>query len=97
MVQKFRKKPAIIEAVRYTGNNGRELHQWSNGAVVDSPVLEPSEHNPTGDYVQIKTIDTKDSYATAIVGDWVCKGIKGEFYPCKNEIFMELYEPAEQQ
>jgi hypothetical protein len=95
MVQKFRKKPAIIEAIRYTVNNGRELFQWSSGAVIDSPVLEPSEDNPTGDYVQIKTIDTKDSFATAVVGDWVVKGIKGEFYPCKDDIFMELHELAE--
>lgn len=92
MIQKFRKKSAIIEAIRYTGNNGLEIEKWSNNMVLQSPVIEQSEDNPTGAYVQIKTIDTKDSWAIAIVGDWVVKGIKGEFYPCKNDIFMELHE-----
>lgn len=90
---KFRRKPAIIEAIQYTGNNGRELNEWSNGAVIQSPVLEPSADYPEGSYVQIKTIDTDYSWAAAIIGDWVCRGIKGEYYPCKNSIFEELYEP----
>ena len=90
----FKKKPIVIEAIQYTGNNGRELGQWSNGAVIQSPVLEPSDDYPNGAYVQIKTIDTDDSWATAIIGDWICKGIKGEFYPCKNNIFQETYESS---
>lgn len=95
MVQKFRKKPAVIEAIRYTGNNGMEIEKWSNRMIIQSPVLEPSKENPTGEYVQIKTIDTNSSWATAIVGDWVLKGIRDEFYPCKDNIFMELHELAE--
>ena len=95
MIQKFKRKPAIIEAIQYTGNNGRELSEWSDERVIESPVVEPSDDNPTGAYVQIKTIDTDNSWATAGVGDWICKGIKGEFYPCKSQIFMGLYEPVE--
>lgn len=91
----FRKKPLTIEAMQYTGNNGATLNKWSGGKVIESPVLEPTDDNPTGEYVQIKTIDTDKSFATAVVGDWVCKGIKGEFHPCKNEIFEESYEKAE--
>lgn len=86
---KFRKKPVVIEAIQYTGNNGNELLQWSNGAVVQSPVLEPSEDYKDGSYVQIKTLE---GTMTAIIGDYIIKGVQGEFYPCKPDIFEQTYE-----
>lgn len=88
----YRKKPVVIEAIQYTGSNGWVLKQWSNGEVYSSPVLEPTENNPTGEYVQIKTLEC---VMTGIVGDYIIKGVKGEFYPIKAEIFLETYEPAE--
>ena len=94
-MKKFKRKPAVIEAIQYTGSNGLELHKWSNGAVIESPVVQPNEYSPTGAYVQIKTIDTSYSWATAVVGDWIIKGTHSEFYPCRNNIFIEIYEPIE--
>ena len=87
----FRKKPVVIEAIQYNGD-GNELYHWSNGAIVESPVLEPSENNPSGDYVQIKTLE-----GTMIGnrGDWIIKGVSGEFYPCKPDIFEKTYEKVE--
>lgn len=95
MIQKFRKKPVVIEATKYDGTNGRFLNEWSNGKVIESPILEPSEDYKDGRYVQIKTIDTDSSWATEIIGDWVIKGTKGEFYPCKPDIFELTYEILE--
>jgi hypothetical protein len=92
-MSKFRKKPIVIEAMEYTGNNGHDICQWSNDVVVESPVLEPTEDNPTGRYLQIKTLE---GIMTAIVGDSVIRGIRGEFYPCKDEIFTMTYEPVEE-
>ena len=89
MIQKFKKKPVEIEAIQYTGKNDFEIGKWSNGLVYPSPVLEPTENNPSGSYLQIKTLE---GVMTAIVGDWIIKGVKGEFYPCKNIIFLMSYD-----
>jgi len=100
MVQKFKKKPVEIEAIQYTGKNDFQIanwsndlvspiSKWSNDLVSPSPVLEPSENNQSGSYLQIKT---SEGVMTAIVGDWIIKGEKGEFYPCKNEVFLMTYD-----
>ena len=88
---KYRKKPVVIEAVQYNGENGWQIQQWS-AAIKESPVLEPTANNPTGSYLQISTLE---GVMTAIVGDWIIKGVKGEFYPCKPDIFEATYEPAD--
>ena len=90
-MKNYRKKPVVIEAIQITEQTYNEIRIWSDGKVYPSPVLEPSEDNPSGVYWQIKTID---SIATAVSGDWICKGIQGEFYPCKPDIFSQTYEPA---
>lgn len=88
-VKQYRKKPIVIEAIQYTGKNDDEIKRWSNGKVYCSPVLEPTDYNPTGDYLQINTLE---GVMTAIVGDYIIKGVKGEFYPCKADIFETSYE-----
>ena len=90
----FRKKPIVIEAVQFKGPNGGAIEQWSDDKVLASPVLEPTKDNPTGEYLQIKTLEGTMS---AIVGDWIIRGVKGEFYPCKSDIFEATYEPAPAQ
>jgi len=89
MIQKFKNKPVEIEAIQYTGKNDFEIGKWSNDLVYPSPVLEPTENNTSGSYLQIKTLE---GVMTAIVGDWIIKGVKGEFYPCKNAIFLMTYD-----
>jgi hypothetical protein len=87
----FRKKPVVIEAVQYTGHNGHEIENWTSNKAIESPVLEPTPDNPRGCYLQIKTLE---GWMTAIQNDWIIKGVKGEFYPCKPDIFEMTYEPA---
>ncbi len=91
-MQKFRKKPVEIEAIQYTGKNDFEINKRSNGLVYPSPVLEPNERNPSDSYLQIKTLE---GVMTAIVGDWIIKGIQGEFYPCKPDIFEQTYDKVD--
>lgn len=94
---KYRKKPVVIEAIQYTGHNGWQIENWakengSNRVILQSPVLEATEDNPTGAYLQVQTLE---GIMTASVGDFIIKGVSGEFYPCKPDIFEKTYEPVE--
>lgn len=77
---KYRKKPVVIEAVQWTGNNRDELVRFMG-------VVGFTGGNPT--------ISTMEGELTASVGDWIIKGVKGEFYPCKPDIFAATYDPVE--
>lgn len=82
---KYRKKPVIIEAIQFNGKNGAELNKWSSGKVTHTP-----DH-----YVdQLVFVDTLDGQHTGNIGDFIIKGVKGEFYPCKPDIFEMTYEPV---
>ncbi len=93
MVRTFRTKPIVLEAIEFTGDNDFELYSWSRGKVVVSPVLEPTPDNPTGNYFQVETLE---GVMTGIVGDYIIRGIKNEFYPCKADIFDATYDPVEE-
>jgi len=77
---KYRKKPIVIEAVQFTGGNYDDIRCFmvSNEALFCD-----------GEGVKIKTLE-----GTHIVSphDWVIRGIKGEYYPCKPDIFEDTYE-----
>ncbi len=92
MINFYQKKPVVIEAIQFDGHNGWEIEQWSNKAAVTSPVLEPGPDNPSGAYMQIQTLE---GMMTAKVGDFIIKGVKGEFYPCKSDVFDLTYEQIE--
>jgi hypothetical protein len=80
MVKKFRKKPVIIEAIQWIGTNWEELEKFgSDGNIV---------LNPDGTL----TVATLEGNHTAQKQDWIIKGIKGEIYPCKPDIFEQTYE-----
>lgn len=80
---KFRKKPVVVEAVLWLGDFS-VLPDWAQRAVV----AEFPAHN-------LCTISTLEGTMLATQGDWIIKGIKGEVYPCKPDIFAATYEPAE--
>lgn len=86
-MRKFRKKPVAIEAVQWTGENADEIQAF----------LCP--HSPDSGYGWVKgnyvEIGTLEGLMVASIGDWIIKGVKGEFYPCKPDIFAATYEPAE--
>lgn len=90
---KYRKKPIVIEAIQYNGKNYSEIKKLSKSReIVQPPVLEPSKRNPSGEYLQIKTLE---GVMTASNGDWIIKGVSGEIYPCKPDIFKKTYEAVE--
>jgi hypothetical protein len=86
-VTRWRKKPVVIEAVRWTGTNTAEITRWlTDAGAFDRLSLSTT----TADLV----IHTLEGDMRADVGDYVIRGVKGEFYPCKPGIFAETYEPV---
>lgn len=83
----FRKKPVVIEAFRWTGGPDQEEDPvWIKEAINQGKVYFQGGDSP---YL---TIETLEGAMRASVGDWVIKGIKGEIYPCKPDIFAATYE-----
>ena len=89
MEMKFRKKPVVIEAKQFTENTGITCSIWCGGRYEER--VKPSD--PT-DIRREVLIPTLEGVMTASLGDWIIRGIKGEFYPCRNDIFTETYEPV---
>jgi hypothetical protein len=89
---KFRKKPVVIEAVQWTGNNLEEVleHTGVHESARDWSI-ERFRAKVDADGLKIFTLEG-DMRAT--VGDWIIRGVKGEVYPCKPDIFATTYEPA---
>jgi hypothetical protein len=82
LVRKFRKKPVTIEAMQLTdAKSVLDIEEWIN-----SPTIGFLTSPPT------MWIDTLEGRMTAYAGDWIIKGVNGEFYPCKNEIFIKTYQ-----
>ena len=86
---KFRKKPVVIEAIQYTGapESNREIIQWTQCSNTPA-VMECG---------RLLSINTLEGAHWVSPGDWVIKGVAGEFYPCKPDIFAATYEPVEEQ
>ena len=97
---KFRKKPVVIEAIQLTKQNLVNMYDWVHG--IDSSSI----HGMVIGFIQkevekygglpIPTLeDGKPSAGVkhvASIGDWIIKGVAGEFYPCKPDIFEATYE-----
>jgi hypothetical protein len=82
---KFRKKPVVIEAIKFTGIN--EAKQAEYEKFVGQTLEVRSYEN-----LLCLIIPTLEGEHIATPGDWIIKGVKGEFYPCKPDIFSASYE-----
>jgi hypothetical protein len=100
----FRKKPVMIEAVQfesvsfaghglYTINfdTVADLPKWLSDAMMDGNIV-PDIVEEGGVIVQ-----TLEGRHIASPGDWIIRGVKGELYPCKPEIFAMTYDPVDEQ
>ena len=90
---KFRKKPIVIEAVQWTGENLREIIDFTR---LNSTAMKWTweEFSAVVAKEGLK-IFTLEGPLQASVGDWIIRGVKGEFYPCKSDIFEATYDKAE--
>ena len=88
-VGEFRKKPVVIEAIQYRPHeNCGEVGRFMGFNDDDDYECEESEND---EYA----IETLEGVMWAQPGDWIIRGVAGEFYPCKPDIFAATYEPAE--
>lgn len=89
---KYRKKSIVIDAVRYNGKgmmgDGDGVPDWIWPAL-ETKTIEPT--NGTDPFI----IHTLEGDMTVAPGDWIIKGVKGELYPCKPDIFEQTYEKVE--
>jgi hypothetical protein len=89
---KFRKKPVVIEAIQWDGS-------WDGKESIEAhwPTLQTSHltSHPPSKTIRDWGIRTLEGHHMVSVGDWIIQGVKGEFYPCKPDIFEMTYEVAE--
>ena len=86
-VLRFTKKPVTIEAIQWTGKNLRDVITFTDG--------HPDNWEAYRDLVARDglKIYTLEGNLLANVGDWIIRGVKGEYYPCKPDIFEATYSP----
>lgn len=85
----FRKKPVVIEARLFDGDDlesHEALASWCSGKLCGIQLAGRS---------RVIMIQTHEGEMEASHGDWIIKGVKGEFYPCKPDIFALIYDPTE--
>lgn len=77
----FKKEPIAIQAIRYTGDNIEEI--WDTFGEDD--IFGPVEGDPCA------YIITLEGKMRCNVGDWIIRGVQGEVYPCRHDIFLQTY------
>lgn len=93
---RFRKKPVVVEAIRWTGENLFDVLAFTGKSDrFDEwfPTLDAYQEHVRSDNNVFKVF-TLEGVMRASVGDWIIRGVKGEVYPCKPDIFVETYEPT---
>ena len=83
---KFRKKPVVIDAIQYTGDNPEQVAAFmcKGEILLQHPVSKGI------------SINTLEGNMLASPGDWIIKGVAGEYYPCKPDIFETTYEAVKE-
>jgi len=95
---KYKKKPVVIDAVQWTGNNHREIFDFLTENSFDKESMQVN-----GDHFHIDNttveggliIKTLKSKHLAAIGDYIIRGVQGEYYTCKEDIFLQTYEKVE--
>lgn len=96
MIKKFRKKPVEIQAVQWTGDNAKELDEFcrDRDRHLNQRLFDPDSIIPD------KTAEVYDtlhsSWVPLATGDWIIRGVKGEFYPCEADVFAATYEEVQE-
>lgn len=92
MMQKYRKKPVVVEAVMVAEENVEEITALEGVDVFLTGPHHPSRPQGRLEFVQIKTLEGS---MAAKLGDWIIRGTRGELYPCRPEVFEDVYEPCQ--
>jgi ADP-heptose:LPS heptosyltransferase len=89
---KFRKKPVLIEAIKWTGDNLKEIIEFT-GRHESSKDWSWEHFEEVVENNGLKIFTLEGSHL-ATIGDMIIKGVQDECYPCKPDIFEQTYEPA---
>lgn len=94
---KYRKKPVVIEAVQMTSDKIKDAYEFIHGPVIlENSISQDKWHDYEAivqrDGMRLKTLESDGEYQVANIDDFIIKGVEGEFYPCKPNIFKKTYE-----
>ncbi|PLS36802.1 hypothetical protein CYV26_02045 [Carnobacterium maltaromaticum] len=93
---KYRIMPVVVEALQWTGSNMSEIKSFIGESLLGyKPLFETDWEVGLGAMRAELSIKTIDSVVKVVNGDYIIKGVQGEFYPCKPDIFELTYELAE--
>lgn len=93
-MNRYVKKPIAIEAVKWKGFNNDEIKDFAGDSVKIEVIREGDADNGIPPSVDC-SIETLEGVMKANVGDYIIKGVNGEFYPCKQDIFEKTYDKAD--
>jgi hypothetical protein len=95
MNHQYRKKPVIIEARQLerhnAGDSWQKVLDWVNHEGGKARKVDPGQKP----LAAVLVIETLEGDMVALEEDWVIKGVKGEFYPCKPDVFEATYEKVD--
>lgn len=89
---KYRKKPVVVEAIQWTGSNLEEIRNFVGSDLIEEYVELFDIKRTLKEMLVDIAIDTLEGTMRVDYGDYIIKGVKGEFYPCKPDIFLATYE-----
>jgi predicted component of type VI protein secretion system len=96
MIKQYKKKPIVISAVQFTGDNFDEIKQFTNKQFRPVPVealRETDQHFPYEAGVVAEIFDKlHDTWVGVKTSQWIIKGVAGEFYPCDATVFDATYD-----
>lgn len=87
----FRKKPVQVTACQWTGANADELAEFTGGRFV---ALAPEDRGDDPDKSGSVLDELHSTWVLMGDGDWIIRGVQGEFYPCRPDVFEATYEPV---
>lgn len=89
---KYRKKPVVVEAVRWTGSNLEEIRNFVGSDLIEECVELFDIKRTLKEMLVDIAIDTLEGTMRVDYGDYIIKGVNNELYPCKPDIFLATYE-----
>jgi hypothetical protein len=88
-VKQYRKRPVVVEAVQFTGDNRSEIIQWILDNEGTARWHGGEEYDDGNERIYI---DTLEGTMILCLWSWAIRGVEGEFYPCADSIFKATYE-----
>jgi hypothetical protein len=93
-VRKIRKKPVVVEAMQWTGDNASDLVLWSNHNFDE---VYPQDRSDDPDFTGEVFDKLHSSFVGVYEGQWVIRGVQGEYYPCDDDVLRSTYDFVEEE